>query len=248
LSGLALLILLVLYHLPNYGQPTDFRASLSEEVSTWSRQGPWPLGRLESSRQEDLADPRCDMQPPRETFSQLTLFLFGSGLALFVALLGWSDQIRGINQDTRDLEIRFLETTRIDKTDFLSVVKPSSPEERLAALTQIMVSGKAKTVANVEVLGIFTQWHKEWTKLEALFAWKYRLALTLTWTLLAAGIISLRTNPESSVSLFFFRIRADLLILAVPILLIAAILVIIAIADHRQSQFLRLLASLAERV
>src|SRR4051812_11775225 len=29
---------------------------------------------------------------PKESFSQLTLFLFASGLALFIALLGWSDQ------------------------------------------------------------------------------------------------------------------------------------------------------------
>src|SRR5579872_466092 len=32
---------------------------------------------------------------PRESFSEFTLFLFASALALFVALLGWSDQIRG---------------------------------------------------------------------------------------------------------------------------------------------------------
>ena len=188
------------------------------------------------------------LEAPGKAFSELTLFLFGSGLALFIALLGWSDQIRGINRDTRDLETRFLQTTGIQKADYLSIVKPTSPEERLAAITEIMASGKPKTVAHVEVLKIFTEWHGAWTKLEALSVWKYRLAVILTWTLLLAGTVSLGTYPGSAISVSLFRIRIDFLILAAPVILVMAILVIMSIANHRESHFLELLSSLTERV
>lgn len=64
---------------------------------------------------------------PRDSFAEPTLFLFGGGVALFVALLGWSDEIRGINKDTLDLEQKFLKATKIDRQIFSSVVKPVLP-------------------------------------------------------------------------------------------------------------------------
>ena len=67
----------------------------------------------------------------------MPLFLFASALGLFVALLGWSDQIRGINKDTKELEARFLAETGSEKRDFLCVVKPKLPGEQLAALAKL---------------------------------------------------------------------------------------------------------------
>jgi hypothetical protein len=187
-------------------------------------------------------------QASSDAFSELTLFLFGSGLALFVALLGWSDQIRGINKDTREMEERFLATTKIDRRVFLSIVKPESPDEQLAALTEILASGKPKTVAAVEVLQIFQTWHRKWTTLEALSAWKYRLSVILTYVLFAAGLISLFVNPHAEVSLLFVRVRVLLLILMIPMTGFLAILTIITVANYKESYFHELLNSLSEKV
>lgn len=183
-----------------------------------------------------------------EPFSELTLFLFGSGVALFVALLGWSDQIRGINKDTREIEKRFLETTKINRTVFLSVVKPASPDDQLAALTEILVSGKAQNVAAVEVLKIFQTWHRKWAAMEALALWKYRLAVALTYSLFVAGLLSLLVNPHAVISLCHFQVRALLLTLVVPMAGFLAILTIIAVANYKEFYFHELLNSLSEKV
>jgi len=183
-----------------------------------------------------------------DSFSELSLFLFGSGLALFVALLGWSDQIRGINRDTRQLEEKFLATTKIDRRAFLSVVKPGSPDVKLTALTQILVSGKVKTVAAVEVLKIFQMWHRKWTALEALSAWKYRLSVALTYVLFLAGLLSLFVDSHAAVSLLHFRVRALLLVLVIPMSGFLAILTIITVANAKESYFRELINSLSEKV
>jgi hypothetical protein len=181
-------------------------------------------------------------------FSELTLFLFGSGLALFVALLGWSEQIRGINKDTRAMEKTFLEATKINRRDFLSVVKSKSPDDQLVALTAILASGKATTVASVEVLQIFKTWHRKWTTLERLSAWKYRLSVILTYTLFAAGNLSLFVSPHTELSLLHFRARVILLILVIPMAGFLTILTIIAVANYKESNFHELLNLLSEKV
>jgi hypothetical protein len=183
-----------------------------------------------------------------EMFSELTLFLFGSGLALLVALLGWSDQIRGINKDTREMEHKFLGTTKVDRRVFLSVVKPASPDEQLAALTEILTSGKLKTVAAVEVLQIFQTWHRNWTTLERLSVWKYRLSVILTYALFAAGVLSLFVDPHAEVPVLHFHIRAILLILLIPMGGFLAILTIITVANYREAYFHELLTSLSDKV
>jgi hypothetical protein len=244
---LGLILLTVLRAATLHQIPTLLDVRVNQTAAE-SRLGPIPSDLGKTGTPVDLRNHATDAHEPKETFSQLTLFLFGSGLALFVALLGWSEQIRGMSHDTRDLERQFLEITRIKKKDFLSIVKPTSHEERLAALTQALVSGKPKTVEQVEVLGIFTKWHRKWTGLEALYAWKYRLTLVLTWTLFAAGVASLHTSPEATVSLPFIHARLEVLILAVPMVLILAVLVIIVAANLREGYFSQLLNELGERL
>ena len=89
---------------------------------------------------------------PKESFSELTLFLFGSGFALFIALLGWSDRIRGIDKDTREMERLFMEDSGIHKRQFRCIVKPESPDQELEVLTELVNAGKIKTVDTVRLV------------------------------------------------------------------------------------------------
>src|SRR5882762_4848259 len=111
------------------------------------------------------------------SFSEFTLFLFGSGVALFVALLGWSDQIRGFDKDTRELEKDFLTTTELDKQQFLSVIKAATSLDKLASLTAVMRSEKLKSADSVILLDIFKQWHEDWTHLQHVSNHKYNLTV-----------------------------------------------------------------------
>ncbi|HJX84249.1 MAG TPA: hypothetical protein VJ723_07900 [Candidatus Angelobacter sp.] len=163
-----------------------------------------------------------------------------------VALLGWSDQIRGIDTDTKDLERRFLEDTGINKQDFLCIVKPRSPDEQLAALTQ--VAEKLETGDMVVLLRTFKEWNVEWSQLERLSVWKYDLMVALTLVLFIAGIASLFSRPSQSIQLYFMTMRSEMLILLLPMAIIGLLLAIIIYSARREKRLRALLSSIADMV
>jgi hypothetical protein len=185
---------------------------------------------------------------PKDSFSQLTLFLFGSGLALFIALLGWSDQIRGIDKDTKELEHRFLEKTGIQKREFLDIVKPESPDAQLLALTQVMTTGRIKSKDSAELLRTFTAWNSQWSRIERLSAWKYNLTITLTSTLFVVGVASLFITSTQQVRLYGISVRTEMAVLILPILLIGSLLAIIICIAHREKELRVLLNSMSDMV
>src|SRR2546429_3791385 len=154
---------------------------------------------------------------PKESFSQLTLFLFASGLALFIALLGWSDQIRGFDNDTKELEQRFLKKTGIKKRDFLDIIKPKSADDQLFALTRAESEGRIEKEEMIEVLRTFAMdLNRLWSQVERLSSWKYNLTIALTITLFVTGIASLFITPTLQVPLYVVSMRAERVILILP--------------------------------
>jgi len=185
---------------------------------------------------------------PKESFSQLTLFLFGSGVAFFIALLAWSDQIRGINQDIREMEKRFLEDTGIKKRTFLSIVKPESPDDRGLALLEVVSAGRIKNKDSAEVLKIFTKWNKQWSGIERLSAWKYYMTISLTIALFVAGITSFIISPSQQTKLLSTQGGVEMLLLIPPAILVALILVIIICIAKRENGLRSLLKSVSDMV
>jgi hypothetical protein len=216
---------------------------------------------VSSLKPEPLTSEKRDSSGPisavveKESFSQLTLFLFGSGLALFIALLGWSDQIRGIDRDTKELEHQFLEKTGIDKRSFLNIVKPESDNEQaealtqLEALTQVVQAGLLNTPEKKELLRTFaTSWKSQLAWIETLSAWKYNLTIALTVTLFIGGIASLYTSPTQQVHLFAITAKSELLVLLLPITLIMLLLVIIVLSVQREKALRSLLNSISDKL
>ena len=188
--------------------------------------------------------------PPveKESFSQLTLFLFGGGLALFIALLAWSDQIRGIDTDIRDLERRFLQDTGIEKSTFLRIVKPQSPDDRGAALLEVIGAGRIKSGDSAKVLRIFTDWNKQWLRIERLSTGKYYLTIVLTGALFVIGIISLFTDQSQRVQFLSIQWKVEQLILIPPAILVMSLIAIIICIAARESALRGLLKSVSDMV
>ena len=61
---------------------------------------------------------------------------------MFVALLGWSDQIRGLTRETYELQTEFLKTYDLRKTELLPVLRASTADEQLQAFTALMQTNK----------------------------------------------------------------------------------------------------------
>lgn len=182
------------------------------------------------------------------SFSEFTLFLFGSGVALFVALLGWSDQIRGFDKDTRELEKDFLITTELDKQQFLSVIKAATPLEKLASLTAVMRSEKLKSADNVVLLDIFKQWHEDWTHLQHVSNHKYNLTVTLTITFLFSGLLSLGTRADRFIAVCGHHIREELVLLLLPVILMSTLMGIIIYSSNKERALKELLMKISDMV
>jgi hypothetical protein len=185
---------------------------------------------------------------PQDTFSQLTLFLFASGVAFFIALLAWSDQIRGIDQDVKELERRFLEDTGIEKRTFLRIVKPKSPDDRGLALLEVVSGGRIKNRDSAEVLQVFTKWNKQWSWIERLSAGKYYVTIGLTIVLLVVGFASLFTDPSQQVKILWNPCRVEMLLLIPPATLVALLLVIIICIAVRENALRSFLKSVSDMV
>jgi len=185
----------------------------------------------------------------KESFSQLTLFLFASGLALFIALLGWSDQIRGFDNDTKELEQRFLNKTQIKKRDFLEIVRPKSPEEKLAAFARVDSEGRIENAETIDVLRTFAEeLNQPWSRVERLFKWKYKLTVALTIVLFLTGIISLFTTPTQQASFYAVSMRVEMILLILPVLLIGLLLAIIIRSARWEKAVRSILQSMADKV
>lgn len=200
---------------------------------------------------QNATDPVASPSPTpesKELFSQLTLFLFGSGIAFFIALLAWSDQIRGIDQDIRGLEARFLESTGIEKQTFLRIVKPKSADDRGEALLEVVSGGRIKNKTGAELLQIFTKWHKQWSWLEILAGTKYYVTIALTALLFLMGFVSLYTNPGMNFVIFSSPRTVEKLILIPPGLLIGLLLIIIICIAEREHALRSLLKSVSDMV
>lgn len=184
----------------------------------------------------------------KESFSELTLFLFASGVALFVALAGWSDQIRGIDKDTRELERTFLAGTGVSKKSFLSVVKAASPDDELTALTAVMAGGTLQNVDSIRLLGIFKNWHKDWKHLESVADVKYTLTVALTFSFFLSGLISLFTSPRQQFVVRGFVVRDELLLLLCPVILMTVILGIVIYSGFKEKALRSLLTKMTDMV
>ena len=201
-----------------------------------------------SSGSDTITAPKPESAAGTESFSQLTLFLFGSGVGLLIALLAWSDQIRGIDKDIRELEQRFVGDTGIEKQDYLRIVKPETPDDRGRALTQVVNAGKIRTKDIAVVLTILTKWHKQWSRIEGLSALKYRSAIALTLVLFLGGVASLFTTPAQRVQILSIDCSVEMLLLVLPAMLIGLLLIIIIWIAERENGLRSLLKSISEMV
>jgi hypothetical protein len=183
-----------------------------------------------------------------DSFSEFTLFLFGSGLALFVALLGWSDQIRGMTNDSRDLERQFLQATGLEKKQFKDVINAKGPNEALKALTVVMRTGKLKNANSVQLLTVFKDWNRDWNHLEQITNQKYNLTIALTISFFLSGIATLYMNPKAGLAIGNFICSDELMILLCPFVLMAILIGMIIYIAARERALRKLLILISDMV
>jgi hypothetical protein len=171
--------------------PVEDRSRSSGPRDTTGTRDAQPKGEASRSKtantaKTDAAQTKGEAAQPSDT----TVFLFGSGFAIFIALLGWSEQIRGLRRETYQLQSEFLKTHGLRKADLLRAIRAQTADEQLRAFTAIMLTNKLSASA-VQLLPILRRWDTQNTRLERLQTWKYWLTVALAFVFFAAGGSSL---------------------------------------------------------
>jgi hypothetical protein len=119
-------------------------------------------------------------------------FLFAGGLAFLLALLGWSDQIRGAQEQTREQERAFLNAYQVSWADVRPLIRPSeqhSPEKQLAALLRILGSSILRQDEGADLLTKFQGLDDCRSRLEERLAIRYWLIFSTATTMLTGGLL-----------------------------------------------------------
>ena len=166
--------------------------------------------------------------------SDLTLFFLGSGFALFVALLGWSDQIRGLTRQTQELQRDVLKRYPLTRDDLAQLRAAKTADDRIVVLTHLLQAKKLVNPNTAKLVPLLESCDALLPRLDRLSEGKYRLTVTLTGVLFLAGASSLVSH------------QVEQWLLLSPSLLVVAIFIMIIVANGVEREFHNVLSDILE--
>lgn len=179
-----------------------------------------------------------------------TEFLLGGAIAFLLALLGWSDQIRGIQEKTRQHEREFLRAYRakLSWRDLRAIVRPSeesTPEERLLGVLRLLNKGGLQDGSHVSLLREFEALDRIREELEKAYTIRYWAISATVLEMLAAGSLSVyfRGSLVAGVPLTWEHLYFSL-----TIVLVAGIALLTAVTSLLESSFRRKLNEVEDQL
>lgn len=122
-----------------------------------------------------------------------TEFLLGGALAFLLALLGWSDQIRGVQERTRTQERELLDTyNKIRWRDVRALIRPSegNARDRLLGALGLLKDGVLANDEDARLLTHFESLDGIRRHLENTYSMRYWLIFATTLHMLISGALS----------------------------------------------------------
>ena len=139
-------------------------------------------------------------------------FYLGGGMAILLALVGWADQIKGLNRSARDREMELVETYGVKWGDLQVVIRPKACEDPLKRVVKLMHLFPAGLGDNVgtRLLSRFLTLETLRKRLELHYAIRYWVLLTLSAQMLVAGFHSATNLLELTWQKLYFFLSAGL--------------------------------------
>lgn len=162
--------------------------------------------------------------------------LFGAAFAFLLALLGWSDQIRGVQERTRSQERDLLNAHKISWRVLRQVIRPSegpSPKDQLLAVLGLVHQGFLKDQDDVALLELFKKVDATRAGLERAYDVRYWLIYACTVQLFLSGIAALFFEGAICSS----TLTWEHLYAAAACLVLLPILALTGIAARREGDF-----------
>jgi len=145
-------------------------------------------------------------------------FLIGAGLALLIALLAWSDQIRSMQRDTIEAEKYLDEKRKISwKTIKKLYKKKAAPEEILNALNEMLTKQSVENIDDINVITQFRTLYNRSKKLERQYNIKYILVIIMTFLFLLSGIVMFLSDATTVICLLGFITKLNVFLVVICI-------------------------------
>lgn len=165
-------------------------------------------------------------------------FLIGAGLALLLALLAWSDQIKNLHKETLDLEKEFSQNRSLPLRKIRKIIRSESrPAQRISAINNLLKNSEIKEKKDIEIINSLINLDPDRLNLEKLNKRKYRLVIALTYLFIISGMVNYFIIDTSSFNLFCLQIKLDFIAISACIVLLLLIITFTAYLNKIENNY-----------
>ncbi len=137
-------------------------------------------------------------------------FLIGTGVALLLALIGWSEQIRSLHRETLKAERDFSEKRNINWDHVRKIIRGTAPaKEKIVALNKLLREKSVLKKDDIKIINQFYNLGKKRIDIEKLYNIKYILILVLTFLFFISGVINYFIESCSEFKLFGLKVPTE---------------------------------------
>lgn len=174
-------------------------------------------------------------------------FFFGAGLAFFIALLAWGDDIRRPQNQIQEIEKEFRISFKLKKKEIKSLARDSSKVgflDKMSTLIALGKSGKLK-VDELPLLNEMENLNKHKRELETIYNQRYFSVIVLTVFCLISGALSYFNGSESFLGLGLSYNIFYLILLVIGVFLTITNLVV---GYFKETSFLKELYDFGDKI
>jgi len=176
-------------------------------------------------------------------------FLIGAGVALLLALLAWSDQIKNLHNETLDLEKDFSENRKLRLRKIRTITRAeSSVSKRITAINNLLQNSELKEKEDVQIIERLIALDSDRFKLERQYKIKYHLVIILTYLFLIAGIVNYFIDDTSSFQVCTIVILTEFISILVCVVFLIAVLLFITNLNKVESNYIEKLYQIMDMI
>ena len=174
-------------------------------------------------------------------------FLIGTGIALLMALLAWSDSIRGWHKETLEAEKKFYDERNIKGIQIKSLLRSNSvASEKLVMLASLLNSNAITENTDIDFINRFNHLDTMRNRLSRCYSVKYIMVILLAFFFIVSGFINLFLDDSAIINLFGLLLPADYILISVCILSSLLVLIFSVFLDNFERDFRDTLAKIEE--
>jgi hypothetical protein len=184
---------------------------------------------------------------------EFDVFLLGAGMALFIALLGWSDQFRLPQKETRRIEKIFMEKLRLKTSELIPIMRGAVKEMKsgeqdsflaeIKAMAKILVEKKVKNKYDINLVNDFKNIEKQASELYKFYNYKYLSTIFLTVVFFISGISSSFFGTVT-----IYELTVNIISFLIPMVLITVIITLLLKINGMETKFRNGVKILAENI